>query len=211
MPLAFVHENTTAYLTIAFQDATGAPSVPTSASFRLDCLSSGREIANWTPIPTPAATVALTLAPLWNCIFNAARRRELRSLQVVAHYGPGDQIHSEFRFEVVNLREPIEPVLVAGDDYLDADGRALKWTGGGGWPPLLDATILLTLSRADATLSLPGDVEAATGPNKVVRVALPATHTQFLSIGTHRYALVASFANGRSITLATGNLQVTER
>ncbi|MFO0949340.1 MAG: hypothetical protein U1D30_26080 [Planctomycetota bacterium] len=211
MPLAYIHENTTAYLTVSFQDKTGTPAVPTAILYRLDCISNGREIADWTTITSPSSTIELTLSPLQNCIYNTSRRRELRSLQVIATYGPGDQIHAEFRFEVINLREPFEPVLVVGDDYLDADGRALQWTGGGGWPPLLDATIDLTLAFADTLLTVPAVTETPTGPNKLVRVSLSSTQTGPLPSGRDRYSLVASFPSGRTATLAAGTINVVER
>lgn len=215
MAIEVVNEDTTSYLTIQFFDKTGAAATPASISYRVDCLTNGREVRAWTSFPgTPASSIELTLTPGDNAILSPQNGSERRVIQIVASYGADDQYHGEFVYDVENLREPIAPVLVRGDDYSQADGRALKFTGGLGWPDLSGATaqFLATSTSVATTLLVAATIEAPSGTNKVVRLELSAAETAALEpAANYRYKLTATLTSGRVVTLMSGKLAIVER
>lgn len=97
-----VNENSTAYLTVAFADKTGAPAVPSAATYRIDDVTNNRAIRATTSL-TPAASIEITLAPTDNAIVGTAS--ETHRVTVTAQYGgAGDAVNSEYDYQVVNLR-----------------------------------------------------------------------------------------------------------
>lgn len=97
-----VNENSTAYLTVAFADKTGAPAVPTSATYRIDDITNNVPIRASTAL-TPAASIEITLAPGDNAI--AGRASEIHRVTVTAQYGgAGDAVSNEYDYQVNNLR-----------------------------------------------------------------------------------------------------------
>lgn len=207
-----VNEDTTSYVTLAFVDKAGAPAVPLAVTYRVDCLTNGREVLDWTSFGgAMASSIEITLPPACSAILNPANETERRALQYVASYSVSDQYHGEFQWDVDNLREPVSPILVQGDDYADADGRALKWTGGSGWPTLTGGSVVLELTKDDSTVTQAATIEIATLDNKIVRVEFSAAVTASLAAGRWKYQLIATLASSRIVTLASGTLRVTER
>lgn len=100
-----IREKSTGYLTAAFRDKHGRLEEPTSIRYRIDCLTTGRQVRPWTEVPTPAAKIEITLTSADNAIFGS-KERERRLVTVVAAYGPGsdDQVTGEFRYDVRNLK-----------------------------------------------------------------------------------------------------------
>lgn len=86
--------------------------------------------------------------------------------------------------------------VIAGDDYLNADGRALVWTNAA-WPSLTGATI--TLKVRDNTkavlLTKTGTVVSATS----ARVDLTRTDTA-LATGAYLFNLVAALSGSADVT-----------
>lgn len=212
MALNIVNEDTTSYVTFTFRDKAGNLAVPLAVNYRVDCMTNGREVLDWTSVPGPmASSIEIVLPPAASAILAAQNQTERRVLQVVASYGLADQYHGEFQWEVRNLREPLAPILTRGDDYGDSDGRALKWTGGEGWPPLVGASATLKLTQEGIELARPATIEQPATSNKVVRVELTAAETTAMAAGRWNYQLVATLASGRAVTLASGRLTVKER
>jgi len=102
-----------------------------------------------------------------------------------------------------------------GDDYLNADGRALEWAtdAAGDWPTLTDATVAFTAAHVygSDTFTKAGTVVTATGATKRVRVELTAAETTGLQSGRWTYELVATLANASVVTLAAHRMTVHER
>lgn len=209
-----VNEDTTSYLTLRFFDASGAPATPAAVQYRVDCLTNGRQVRDWTPVAGSLAdTIQIVLTPGDNAILSQANAGEQRAVQIIASYGAGEQFHGEHLYEIDNLREPIEPVIVRGDDYSDADNRSFKFTGGLGWPDLTGATVAWTASSSsvESTLDVPATVQIPTGPNKVIAAVLNAATTASLQAANYRYKLTATLVSGRTVTLISGKLSVVER
>lgn len=114
---------------------------------------------------------------------------------------------------VVNVVSPVSSSgiveLVRGDDYDNADGRALDFTNPDGtWPDLTDATITFKAAKGSALIEATGTVVTATGANQQVRVELTAEE-----IGTKyghewQYNLRATLDSGNEVTLQRGRLNV---
>jgi hypothetical protein len=117
--------------------------------------------------------------------------------------------------------------LVAGDDYLAADGRAIDFVkqAGDAWPAdLTGATVSMTLKRVadnatggddtpitiDQTSTPPTSILVATGDAQAVRVPIPSAVTGALGTGAHAYefAVEATLADGSRARLAQGTATV---
>jgi hypothetical protein len=99
-----VNERTTAYLQVAFKDKAGASSQPTSASYRLDCVTTGEQLRDWTALQ-PQALQEITLTPADNAIVNPGNRSETKRATVRATYGTdADQVHAAYEYAVNNLQ-----------------------------------------------------------------------------------------------------------
>jgi len=122
----------------------------------------------------------------------------------------------------VTMTDEIE--IVAGDDYLDADGRALTWSDDD-WigPDLTGATIelrLLATSDYDAgtgTATTYAGSVTVVGSAVTITVGLTAAQTAALSGSppadevNYHYQLVATLANASIVTLAEGSITVKAR
>lgn len=103
MDPATVNEGTTAYLTVTFKDKAGANAAPASATYRIDCLTTGAAIKATTPL-SAGASVEITLTKTDNRIVTAANVREQRRVTVVGTYGADDQVQHEYDYDVLNLK-----------------------------------------------------------------------------------------------------------
>jgi len=96
--------------------------------------------------------------------------------------------------------------IVRGDDYLNADGRALTFTGAT-WPTLTAGTVALIVDTSGTPTSYNGTITAATS----CYVELTTTQTTALSARrTYDYDLQATLSNGHIVTLVQGTLLVNE-
>lgn len=103
-------------------------------------------------------------------------------------------------------------VLVQGDDYAAADGRALSFSSTG-WPDLTGAAIKFACALGDSTLSVTGELVSVGGATQVVRAALTAANTGSLNVttsGLYKYDVQATLSGGNIVTLVRGKLQVLE-
>lgn len=117
----------------------------------------------------------------------------------------------------------VDPVAGAGDvtlyqaDSYDADeSRALEWTTSSAatWPTLTGATVAFIsrhTTQTSRTLSAAGSVVVATGASKQVRVELAPADTNSRPSGGYTYQLIATLTNNHVVTLAAGDLTLTER
>ena len=90
-------------MTVNFYDLNDVLFVPASASYRIDCLTSGSEVRGWTEI-TPAESVTITLAGDDNRIVNSLNNREIRQLVVKFTDSSGNAQKDQAQYRVDNLR-----------------------------------------------------------------------------------------------------------
>lgn len=98
-----VNEKSTAYLSVTFRDKAGAAQAPTTASYRIDDVTTGQQVRDDTDIASPASTVELTLTVADNTLKNPIATTEQRRVTVTAEYGAGDAVRAEYIYEVINL------------------------------------------------------------------------------------------------------------
>ncbi|MBN1632284.1 MAG: hypothetical protein JW990_21210 [Thermoleophilia bacterium] len=99
--------------------------------------------------------------------------------------------------------------IVQGDDYADADARALTWTDNA-WPDLSAGTIKLRLERATGTLEITCGLTGSYPGAQVIKAELTDAQTATLDIGMGEFQLVATLASENVVTLAYGTLNVTK-
>ena len=93
--------------------------------------------------------------------------------------------------------------IVRGDDYANADGRALTFTGAT-WPTLTSGTVALKVATGATITTYTGTVTGA----QACRVELTDTQTAALAAGVYAYDLEATLAGGSVVTLVQGTLRV---
>lgn len=100
--------------------------------------------------------------------------------------------------------------IVRGDDYANADGRAIDFTSAS-WPTLTAATVSFQAKATPgaATLTKAMSVVTATGTKKV-RLELADTDTASLTPGAFAYDVVATLTNGNKVTLVRGAMTLLD-
>jgi hypothetical protein len=98
-----VNEFSSAVLAFAFTGTTGAPVVPQSLKYRVDCLTSGQAVRGMTTVP-PLADVQIVLTPDDNTIRVPGHNTERRLVTLVATAPGGEQSTLEVQYTVRNLR-----------------------------------------------------------------------------------------------------------
>lgn len=96
--------------------------------------------------------------------------------------------------------------VLAGNAYLNADGRALTWTNAA-FPSFTSATAVMTVKDRTGAVVLTKSVTLASATS--IRVDLTATDTNLPS-DSYRFAIVATLADGSPATLVAGGFSVTK-
>jgi len=104
MAVERVNERSTRWLTIGFKDRAGDAAAPSSASYRIDCLTSGSEIRADTALPA-GASPEITLTPDDNAIVDESHRVESRLVTVYGLFGADDELYLAYEYDVINLRK----------------------------------------------------------------------------------------------------------
>lgn len=87
-----------------FRDRATADEVtPTNVQYRLDCLTTGQSILDWTSV-TPGETVSITVTPTQNAIVSDCNAHERKQLTVAADYGLTTQFVESIDWEITNLQ-----------------------------------------------------------------------------------------------------------
>jgi len=102
IPRPKVKEGSAFTATAYFRDrATSAASVPTSIKYRVDCLTTGVTLTDWTTV-TAAASASIAVTATNNAIRSAANVTERKQLTVAANYGLETQSTESVAWEVEN-------------------------------------------------------------------------------------------------------------
>ena len=76
---------------------------PTTASYRIDCLTSGVEIKDWTSL-TPAESIAIDITATENAIQNQGNRFEKKQITVARNPDLDTQVRRTKTWKVINNR-----------------------------------------------------------------------------------------------------------
>lgn len=97
-----VNEKSTAYITVAFTDKTGAAAVPATVTYSTKCKTTGTAIKTNISV-TPAASVEIVLDALDSAIIDPTHLVEDKLLTVKTTYGASDECNAEYIWRVKNL------------------------------------------------------------------------------------------------------------
>lgn len=91
-------------ITASFRDrATAAAVTPTNVKYRIDNLTTGTVVLDWTTA-TAASDVSITITPTQNALQDQSNLTETRQLSVAADYALSTQFIDAITFELENLR-----------------------------------------------------------------------------------------------------------
>lgn len=97
-----VNEGNAAWLTATLRDKAGNLATPSSATYRIDCLTTGEEVRDTTALSAASEMeIALTIAD--TAIVNEGNSIELKRVTVIGVYGDGDEVKAQYDFNVKNL------------------------------------------------------------------------------------------------------------
>ena len=82
--------------------ASAAAATPTTLKYRIDCLTTGNEIADWTSV-TAASSASISVTGTHNAIQSDANDREVKQMTVMADDGLSTQHRGTVRWTVENL------------------------------------------------------------------------------------------------------------
>ena len=97
-----VNERTSAYISVAFTDKTGAAATPNTITYSTICQSTGTAIKTNVSV-APASTVTIALDALDSAIQAIANPYEYKLLTIKANYGASDECNGEYAWMVKNL------------------------------------------------------------------------------------------------------------
>lgn len=92
-----------AFTATAYFRASGSASVPTNVYYRIDNLSTGEVMADWTSIAA-AANVSISVTAAHDAIRSQCNSYERRQLTVDADHGLSTQVRESVSWEVENIR-----------------------------------------------------------------------------------------------------------
>lgn len=104
IPLTIVPEETTFTATAYFRTRSSkAASTPTTIHYRVDCLSTKQQIADWTSVSSPSTSNAIVMSSAYNQILDDSNAMETKQLTVKVDSGLSTQVIKPIRWKVENL------------------------------------------------------------------------------------------------------------
>lgn len=102
IPRPMCREGSAFTATAYFRDrATAAASTPTNVYYRVDCLTTGQQVQDWTA-GTPGASTSIAVTAANNAIQSDSNQYELKQLTVAADYGLATQVTESAVWTVTN-------------------------------------------------------------------------------------------------------------
>lgn len=103
--MAIVREGKTSYQPGAFVDKDGVEADPSSAEYRIDCLTSGTVIKDWTALATASGAFTITIPPSENALVNSDGKSERRRIRVRATYAADDKVEDAIVYELQSVEK----------------------------------------------------------------------------------------------------------
>ena len=104
MSIQKVNEKTSFRVTTTFLDDNNAVATPSSARYRIDCLTNKQQILDWTAIGSLSTQVTINITSDQNAIINDANSEERKELVVESTNASGQASISNVRWDAVNLQ-----------------------------------------------------------------------------------------------------------
>ena len=102
IPNPTVKEGSSFTATVKFR-ASGAASAPTTAKYRLDCLTTGQRLVDWTSLSV-AASIDIPITATNNAIQNQYNTTEKKQLTVASDPDTSTQTRDTMVYKVENIR-----------------------------------------------------------------------------------------------------------
>lgn len=103
IPRPLVNEGSSFTATAYFRTrSTSAASTPTTVHYRIDCLTTGTEIADWTSV-SASSSVSISITGTHNAIQSDENDVEVKQLTVSADKDLSTQVRQTVRWKVSNL------------------------------------------------------------------------------------------------------------
>lgn len=84
-----IYEGQSLILTVSFYNEANALTVPTTATYQIDDVYSGKAILAATSFPSLASSVTIHLTPAQNALVDSTRDKETRRVTFTCTYGAG--------------------------------------------------------------------------------------------------------------------------
>ena len=105
IPITVVAEETTFTATGYFRTrSTKAEAIPTTIHYRVDCLTTGRQITAWTSVTPLAQTANIVITAAQNQILSDGNKRETKQITIKLDSGLATQIIKSKQWIVSNLQ-----------------------------------------------------------------------------------------------------------
>lgn len=78
-----------------------AAEAPTTAKYRVDCLTTGKKLTDWTTL-TPASSMSISITHTENAIQDSSNKFETKQLTVAANPDTSTQFNAKVRWKVEN-------------------------------------------------------------------------------------------------------------
>jgi len=105
IPLTIVPEETTFTVTTYHRTrATRAASTPTTIHYRVDCLSTKRQITDWTLVSTPAGSNTIVITATENQILEDGHANETKQITIKLDSGLTTQVMKTKTWKVTNIQ-----------------------------------------------------------------------------------------------------------
>ena len=105
IPSFDVNEGSSFEATLNFrQDGADVTPAAGTVKFRVDCLTTGQEIKDWTATATPTQPMQLAIVSGYNDIITESNRREKKQLTISYNIDSDDQYTTTQTYYVTNLK-----------------------------------------------------------------------------------------------------------
>lgn len=104
-----VNEKSPIEMKVVFTNAAGDPLVPTTVDWRIDDLTNGAQVRDWTNLPSPASTMTVVVPGSDNAIDENENVKEVQLFGIRVDTGLDGEGHAELEYNVLNLKGPTGP------------------------------------------------------------------------------------------------------
>ena len=98
-----INELSTSTFTVRPLNESGTAFTPTNARYRLDDVTTGNNVIDWTEIGTPSTEMEIIIPASSHTILDTNREHEEKILTVQTDFGTDNQHVEEFIYELRNL------------------------------------------------------------------------------------------------------------
>jgi len=102
-PMEDVNEGSAKDLVLTHLDKDKVLSAPTTLKYRIDDLTNGREILDWTNVPTPGTTNTITITDTQNALFTRSKDKERRQVATKTVSSSGQTNQENFIYDLIRI------------------------------------------------------------------------------------------------------------